>query len=169
VAHVIGGDASGWVKGLLLDRGSASGVREGMPVVHPQGIVGQIVSVGSDSSRVLLVNDHASGVDVLHEGTRARGVVEGAGEQVCELKFLTKDVQVREGDAVITSGMDTVYPKGVLVGRISGVASSSGALFQTIEVRPSVDFSKLEEVLIVSPGSPDAPPATSSPPHRRTQ
>jgi rod shape-determining protein MreC len=149
-ARVIGGDSSGWVRGIVVDQGSSSGVREGMAVIHAQGLVGQVVSVSSSSSRVLLVSDHASGVDVLHEPSRARGVVEGAGEQVCELTFLTKDVQVKPGDAVITSGMDTVYPKGVLVGRISRVGQSAGALFQTIEVEPAVDFSKIEEVLIVA-------------------
>lgn len=148
-ARVIGGDSSGWVRGIMVDQGTSSGVREGMPVIHSQGVVGQVVSVGSNSSRVLLVSDHASGVDVLHENSRARGVVEGAGEQICELKFITKDVQAREGDAIITSGMDTVYPKGILVGRISGVGQSTNSLFQTIEVKPAVDFSKLEEVLIV--------------------
>jgi rod shape-determining protein MreC len=150
-ARVIGGDSSGWVRGILVDQGESSGVKEGMAVIHAQGLVGQVVSVSSNASRVLLVSDHASGVDVLHEATRARGVVEGAGEQVCELTFLTKDAQVKPGDAIITSGMDTVYPKGVLVGRISRVGQATGALFQTIELEPAVDFSKIEEVLIVSP------------------
>jgi rod shape-determining protein MreC len=151
-ARVIGGDSSGWVRGILVDQGESSGVREGMAVLHAQGLVGQVVAVSSNSARVLLVSDHASGIDVLHEESRARGVVEGAGEQVCELTFVTKDVQVKPGDAIITSGMDTVYPKGVLVGRISRVGQSAGALFQTIEVEPAVDFSKVEEVLIVSSG-----------------
>jgi rod shape-determining protein MreC len=151
-ARVIGGDPSGWVRGILVDQGESSGVKEGMAVIHAQGLVGQVVAVSSTSARVLLVSDHASGVDVLHEESRARGVVEGAGEQVCELTFVTKDAQVKPGDAIITSGMDTVYPKGVLVGRISRVGQSAGALFQTIEVEPAVDFSKVEEVLIVSSG-----------------
>lgn len=151
-ARVIGGDSSGWVRGILIDQGGSSGVKEGMAVIHAQGLVGQVVAVSSNSARVLLVSDHASGVDVLHESTRARGVVEGAGEQMCELTFLTKDVQVKAGDSIITSGMDTIYPKGVLVGRISRVGQAAGTLFQTIEVEPAVDFSKIEEVLIVSPG-----------------
>ena len=149
-ARVIGGDPSGWVKGIVVDKGTSSGVREGMAVMHAQGLVGQVISVGSHAARVLLVSDHASGVDVLHEATRARGVVEGAGEQVCELTFVTKDAQVKVGDAIITSGMDSVYPKGILVGRISQIGQSAGALFQTIELKPAVDFSKIEEVLIVS-------------------
>ncbi len=154
-ARVIGGDPSGWVKGIVVDKGTADGIREGMAVIHSQGLVGQVISVSSRAARVLLVSDHASGVDVLHETSRARGVVEGAGEQVCELTFVTKDAAVKEGDAIITSGMDSVYPKGVLVGRISQVAESTGALFQTIEVKPAVDFSKIEEVLLVSGSTSD--------------
>lgn len=157
-ARVIGGDPSGWIKGIVVDRGHVHGVKEGMAVVHAQGVVGQVVSVSSNAARVLLVSDHASGVDVLHEVTRTRGVVEGAGEQVCELTFVTKDTQVKVGDAIITSGMDAVYPKGVLVGRVSQIAESAGALFQTIEVRPAVDFSRLEEVLIVSSVEQSAEP-----------
>jgi rod shape-determining protein MreC len=149
-AAVIGGDPSGWVKGVVVNKGSSSGIRVGMAVLHPQGVVGQVVAVSSDAARVLLVSDHSSGVDVLLQDGRARGVVEGAGEQGCELKFVTKDVQVREGDVVITSGMDSVYPKGIVLGRVSKIADAQGALFQTIEVMPAVDFSKIEEVLLVT-------------------
>lgn len=148
-AAVIGGDPSGWTKGVVVNRGRASGVVPGMAVVHPQGVVGQVISVTATSAKVLLVSDHASGVDVLMQASRARGVVEGAGEQVCELKFVTKDIQVRLGEEVITSGMDGVYPKGIIVGRVAQVGNSSAGLFQPIEIKPAVDFSRLEEVLLV--------------------
>jgi rod shape-determining protein MreC len=148
-ASVIGGDPSGWVKGVVVDKGSSSGIAPGMAVIHPQGVVGQVVSVTASSARVLLVSDHASGVDVLMETSRARGVVEGAGEQVCELKFVTKDVSVRVGEQVITSGMDGVYPKGLLVGQVAQVGNSAAGLFQPVEIKPAVDFARLEEVLLV--------------------
>ncbi len=150
-ASVIGSDPSGWIRGIVIDRGSVHGVEPGMAVVHSKGIVGQVASVSSNASRVLLVNDHSSGVDVVVQGSRARGVVEGAGERVCELKFITKETPVKEGDLIITSGMDRVFPKGLIVGTIVDVDSQSGGLFQTVEVKPSVDFSRLEEVLIVFP------------------
>jgi rod shape-determining protein MreC len=153
-ASVIGGDPSGWVRGIVVDRGTSSGIREGMAVIHAEGIVGQVVAVALNSARVLLVSDHASGVDVLLQESRARGVVEGAGDQICELKFVTKDVKVKAGEVVITSGMDSVYPKGIVLGRVSQVEQAPGALFQTIEVTPEVDFSKIEEVLIVDARPP---------------
>lgn len=153
-AAVIGGDPSGWIKGIFINKGARHGVTPGMAVIHSQGVVGQVISVASASSKVLLVSDHASGVDVLVQTSRARGVVEGAGERVCELKFVTKDVQVRVGEQVITSGMDGVYPKGIPVGHVAQVGNSGAGLFQPIEVKPSVDLSRLEEVLLVpSPAS----------------
>lgn len=149
VASVIGADASGWIRGLVIDRGATHGLRTGMAVVHPRGVVGQITSVSSSSARVLLVSDHSSGVDVLIQGSRVRGVLEGAGEKVCELKFVTKENLVKVGDVVVTSGMDQVFPKGLIVGTVSEVSSQTGTLFQTIEVRPAVNFARVEEVVVV--------------------
>jgi len=156
VASVIGADASGWIRGLMIDRGAADGVRPGMAVVHPRGVVGQITSVGSNSARVLLVNDHSSGVDVLVQGSRVRGVVEGAGETACELKFVTKEYPIKVGDVVVTSGMDQVFPKGLVVGTVSHVSAQTSTLFQTVEIRPAVNFSRIEEVLVV-PSAQAAP------------
>lgn len=156
-ASVIGSDPSGWIRGIVIDRGSAQGVQPGMAVVHSKGIVGQVVSVSSNSSRVLLVNDHSSGVDAVVQGSRARGVVEGAGERMCELKFITPETPVKVGDVAITSGMDRVFPKGLVVGTISDVNVQTGGLFQTVEVKPAVDFSRLEEVLVVLLSAEPAP------------
>jgi rod shape-determining protein MreC len=150
-ASVIGGDPSGWSKGVIINRGSSSGVREGMAVVHAVGVVGQVIAVQSDAARVLLVSDPTSGVDVLLQDSRARGVLEGAGDNVCELKFIAKDAQVKTGETILTSGMDGVFPKGIVVGRVIQTGQTPGSLFQAIEVRPAVDFSKLEEVLIIGP------------------
>lgn len=149
VASVIGADASGWIRGLVIDRGTAHGLRAGMAVLHPLGVVGQITSVGSNSARVLLVNDHSSGVDVLVQGSRVRGVLEGAGEKACELKFVTKENPVKVGDVVVTSGMDQVFPKGLVVGTVSQVSAQTGTLFQTVEVRPAVNFARVEEVIVL--------------------
>ena len=150
VASVIGADASGWIRGLVIDRGWVQGVRPGMAVVHPRGVVGQITSVASNSARVLLVNDHSSGGDVLIQGSRVRGVVEGAGEKVCDLKFVTKDNPLKIGDVVVTSGMDQIFPKGLVVGTVSHVSAQTGTLFQTVEVRPAVNSARIEEVLVVA-------------------
>jgi rod shape-determining protein MreC len=148
-ASVIGSDPSGWVRGILLDKGTADGVTEGMAVVHARGIVGQVIAAALHSSRVLLINDRSSGVDALVQGSRARGVLEGASMKMCELQYVTKDVKVKEGELVVTSGMDGVYPPGLPIGTVNSVGISGNTLFHAIEVKPLVDFSRLEEVLVV--------------------
>lgn len=148
-ASVIGSDPSGWVRGILINKGTADGVSEGMAVVHARGVVGQVIAAAHRSSRVLLINDRSSGVDALVQGSRARGVLEGASMRLCELQFVTKDVRVKEGDLVVTSGMDGVYPPGLSLGTVTSVGASGNTLFHAIEVKPLVDFSRLEEVVVV--------------------
>lgn len=149
-ADVIGDEPSGWGQGILVNRGGSHGVRVGMAVVHPRGVVGQVVAVSPNFSHVLLVTDHSSGVDVITQDSRARGVVEGIGAEHCELRYVSKQAPVRMGDTVLTSGMDGVFPKGLLVGSVSKVAVETGTLLQNVEVKVAVDLEKLEEVLVVT-------------------
>lgn len=152
-ADVIGDEPSGWGHGILLNRGSSHGVAVGMAVVHPRGVVGQVVAVSPNFSHVLLVTDHSSGVDVVTQDSRVRGVVEGIGSDHCELRYVSKETPVRVGDLVVTSGMDGVFSKGLPVGTVSKVAVETGTLLQNIEVIAAVDFDKLEEVLVVTGAS----------------
>jgi rod shape-determining protein MreC len=149
-ARVIGYDPSNWVQAIIIDRGFKDGVKPGMAVLESEGIVGQIVSTSLSSSRVLLIADHGSGVDAIIQSSRARGVVEGSGSGMAKLRYVLVGEELKEGDRVITSGMDGIYPKGLLIGSISEIKSKSDGLFQAIEVKPSVVFSKLENVLIVT-------------------
>lgn len=149
-ARVIGSTPSGWVQGIVINRGSSHGVNPGMAVVSARGIVGQVVSSAPHAAQVILLTDHSSGVDALIQDGRARGVVSGLGSKKCALQYVRKEEQVQVGDLVVTSGMDRVYPKGIEVGRISAIGENNGALFKDITVQPAVDFSKLEEVLVVT-------------------
>jgi rod shape-determining protein MreC len=149
-ANVIGDEPSGWGQGVIVNKGSLMGVRVGMAVVHPRGVVGQVVAVSPNYAHVLLVTDHASGVDVMTQDSRVRGVIEGVGVDHCELRYVSKQTPVRIGDTVVTSGMDGIFPKGLIVGAVSKVAVETGTLLQNIEVKVSVDLDKLEEVLIVT-------------------
>lgn len=149
-ANVIGDEPSGWGHGIVINKGSSLGVGVGMAVVHPRGVVGQVVAVSPNFAHVLVVTDHSSGVDVMTQDERVRGVVEGVGADYCELKYVSKQTPVRVGDTVITSGMDGVFPKGVIVGTVSKVAVETGTLLQNVEVKVAVDFDKLEEVLVVT-------------------
>lgn len=149
VASVIGYDPSNWVQAVILNRGSADGVKPGMAVLQGNGLVGQVTSTSPGSSRVLLITDPLSGVDAIIQGNRARGVVEGDGSSLCTWRFVLREEEVKVGDRIITSGLDGVYPKALLVGVVLSAEVGSDGLFQAIRIKPSVDFSKLESVLVV--------------------
>ena len=149
-ANVVGYDPSGWVRSLVINQGASSGVSVGLPVVDSQGVVGQVIAAGRYSGRVLLITDHSSGVDALVQRTRARGVLEGSGESLCELSYVERNSDIISGDTIITSGMDGVYPKGLVLGTVSGVRKSSNGLFLSVEVEPQVRFAKLENVFVVT-------------------
>jgi rod shape-determining protein MreC len=148
-AQVVGRSPLGWVHTIILDKGKRDGLREGMAVLVPEGVVGRVVSVSPHAARVLLVSDHSSGVDALVQRKRVHGIAEGILEGRCVLKYvhLADDVQV--GDAVVTSGLDGIFPKGQLIGEVVRVKRSANRLFQEVEVAPSVELTKVEEVLVV--------------------
>lgn len=146
---VIGEDSSAWFKILLVDRGSLDGLAEGMPVVAAGGVVGRLIKVAPKSSRVLLLTDHASAVAAVIQRSRARGVVRGLGSGRCSLEFTVRDEDVKVGDSVVTSGVGGVFPKGLPIGEVTMVKKGEYGVFQTIEVRPSVNIARLEEMLVL--------------------
>jgi len=149
-AAVIGNSASTWFHSFILDKGSADGVVKGMAVVSPVGVVGQVVAVTSKSAKVLLITDPHSGVDVIVQRSRARGIVSGSLDSGTILKYAKRSEDVQEGDRLITSGLDTIFPKGLLAGTVTKVRKKSFGLFQYVEVALAVDPSRIEEVLVVS-------------------
>jgi rod shape-determining protein MreC len=149
-ARVIGKDASGIFESFTLDRGETDGIKPGMAVVCAEGVVGRIAQSTPHAARVLLISDHNSGVDAIVQRTRARGIVEGAVNRTCSMKYIKRGEEIDVNDVVVTSGLDGIFPKGVLIGRVSGVTRKDFGLFQVAEVAPAVDFSRLEEVLVLT-------------------
>jgi len=157
-AEVVGFDPSGWFKTLLIDKGTRDGLGRDMAVVSAAGVVGRLIGVSSQYAKVLLILDRNSAVDALVQRSRSRGILVGLGEGRCSLKYVQRNDDVQVGDQVITSGMGGVFPKGILLGQVEKVERGDGVLFQTVEVTPAVDFSRLEEVLIVLRPPPEYPP-----------
>jgi len=151
-ASVVGEDITSWFRTLIIDRGSSSGLREGMAVVAADGVVGQVIKVSADSARVLLLTDHSSGIAATIQRSRARGVVKGKGEGLCSLEFATREEDVKVGDMVVTSGIGGVFLKGVPIGEVTMVKRGEYGIFQTVTIRPSVNSAHLEEVLVVLRG-----------------
>jgi rod shape-determining protein MreC len=152
-ASVIGHDASGLYRTVLIDRGSSAGVELQQAVLAPDGVVGRVIKVFPRTALVLLVTDRSSGIDAIVQRTRDQGVVQGRGGSECELKYLDRSAELEVGDYVVTSGMGGKFPKGVWIGRISGV-NRGGDLFQSVDVRPSAGLDRLEEVWVVT-GAPE--------------
>lgn len=153
-ADVIGGDATGIARTLLLSEGADDGLRPGMAVVSTAGVVGKLIAVGRDSSRALLINDHNSALDAFDQRSRARGIIAGVIEDGLTMKYVDRSEDIKTGDVIVTSGMDSIFPRGLLVGEVVGVSQEGPGLFLNIEVRPAVDFSKLEQVLVLTQQPP---------------
>lgn len=149
VAQVYARGPSGWFKTVLVNKGEEDGVSKDMAVATSEGVVGRVIEVSPDTAKVLLITDVNSAIDVIVQRSRAQGIVEGKIDEVCLLKYVQKSEDVQVGDKVITSGLGGIFPKGLVVGTVSNVDRKRPGIFQYIEVNPTVDLSKLEEVLIL--------------------
>ncbi len=149
-AEVIGQDPSSWFKSVTIDKGEKDGIRKGMAVISAEGVVGQILKTASNYSTVLLITDYNSAIDSIIQRTRAKAIVEGKGENRCQLKYLLRTEEVGVGDTVVTSGLSGNFPKGLMVGEVRKVDKKGHGVFQYAELTPSVDLTKLEEVLVIT-------------------
>jgi len=149
-ASIIANSATSWFQSCVLNKGGADGLRKGMGVVTPLGVVGKVVAVTGRTAKVILLTDPSSGIDVLVQRTRSRGIVSGSLESGTVLKYMKRSEDVQEGDRLVTSGLDNIFPKGLLVGTVIKVRKQSRGLFQSVEVWPAVQAARVEEVLVVS-------------------
>jgi rod shape-determining protein MreC len=148
-ARVIAYDPTLWSRSAIIDQGKAQGVKDGLPVLAPQGIVGRIVGVYPEYSKVMLIVDRKSSADAMVQRTRVRGMLKGKGGNRCSLEFVPKNTDVQVGDLVLASGLVGLYPKGLVFGKVTAANKKNPGVFQEIEVTPNVDLSTLEEVLVV--------------------
>jgi rod shape-determining protein MreC len=153
-ANVIGSDANGISRTLVLSSGSDSGLRPGMAVLANQGVVGKIIAVSPNASRVLLIDDHNSALDGFDQRSRARGIVAGMVDDGVILKYADRSQDIRAGDTIVTSGLDGIFPRGLLVGAIQSVHREGPGLFLAVKIAAAVDFRELEQVLILTQPPP---------------
>lgn len=149
-ARVIAKDISTEFRAIRINRGESSGIQKNMAVVTNEGIVGRILRTTESTADVVTIVDLLSAVDAIVERSRARGIVEGLTDEICQLKFALRTDDIEPGDVLISSGLGGIFPKGVPVGTVSKVRRKTFGITQEVEVRPSVDFSKLEEVLVIT-------------------
>jgi rod shape-determining protein MreC len=149
-AEVIGRDPSSWFRAVTIDKGERDGVEKGMAVISPTGVIGQILKTAPHYATVLLLTDYNSAIDSIVQRTRAKAIVEGMGENRCQLKYLRRAEEVAVGDVVVTSGWSGNFPKGLMVGEIKKVDKKGYGVFQYAELVPSVDLTQLEEVFVIT-------------------
>jgi len=147
------GTGENWTRTLTLDRGTISGIMVDMPVVSTQGVIGRVIETLKHTSTVLLLTDPRSDIDVIIQRTRIHGIVEGGSDKLI-LKYIRQFDDVETGDMVVTSGLSGIFPKGLQVGMVTRVEKGEDNIFRYIEVNPSTDLRRLEEVLVITQGSP---------------
>ncbi len=145
----IASGATAFERTIRIRRGTADGVKREMAVLHPAGVVGQVVEASDRVSDVLLLSDLNSAVDGMILRSRARGIVRGAGFNELRLEYLTKGDDVVVGDEVLTTGLDGIYPKGQLIGTVIKLEKDVKGTFTSARINPGVDFGRLEEVAVV--------------------
>jgi len=154
-ARVIGRDASNWWKSIQIDRGTQDGLHENLAVLNADGLIGKVVSVTKGEARVLLLSDPSCKASVLLQDSRTPGVVGGADDALAleprlQITFVDRAAKVRQGEAVMSSGLGGVFPKGILIGTvIRAHFNPQTGMYQDVDIRPAVDFRRLEEVMII--------------------
>jgi len=149
-AHLLGYDSSNLVQSIIIDRGTTSGVANGMTVITPRGLVGQVIEVTPATAKVLLITDVSSSAEALIQSNRAKGVVNGSRTGTLTMLYIPQQFKVKTGDRVITSGLGGIFPPGFWIGTVTDVRQNDVDLFQSARLEPAVDFGRLEDVMVIT-------------------
>lgn len=145
---VIGGGAAPEFRTVTIDKGERDGLRKDMAVLAPAGVVGRVILPTGRASKVQLLIDVNAGAGAIVERSRAQGIVVGSGRDRLRMDYVPSSADIKAGDVVVTSGIEGIYPKGFVIGQIESVQRGAGE-YSDVVIRPAVDFSALEAVLIV--------------------
>ena len=149
LAQVVSWDSSNEFKVLRINKGSNHGLELLSPVITMTGLVGYVYRLSGNYSDILTILDQNNRVDSIVARTRTHGIVEGNSNFMCHMKYVSRTESLEIGDTIVTAGLGEVYPKGIRVGKISKINKENYGITQKIEITPSVDFHKLEEVVVL--------------------
>ncbi|MGC8842987.1 MAG: rod shape-determining protein MreC [bacterium] len=142
----------GWVPGshtFIINKGRNQGVKIGKAVIAPEGLVGQVIKSTGDEAIVMAITHPKSGVGALLQASREMGIIQGRGDDILNLSFLPLNAKIEIGEEILTSGMGGIYPKGIPIGSVIRIHTNEATSSIWAEVKPAVDFQKLEEVLVI--------------------
>jgi len=148
-ASVFARDPTNWFQSLWINKGIQSGIAKNMVAVTPLGPVGNVRRVLQNSANITLITDVNSSVSVRLQPSRIEGILHGSGEDSCFLQYISKEIEVKVGEKVITSGLDGIYPKGLMIGHVTSVRKEDAEIFQVIGVEPVQNLNSVEEVVIL--------------------
>lgn len=148
-ARAFARDPTNWFQSLWINKGTSSGIAKNMVAVTAVGPVGRVNRVFQEGANIILITDINSAVAVRLQSSRIEGILEGRGDNGCYLKYVSKTADVKLGESLVTSGLDGIYPKGLLVGYVTSVKKEGEEMFQVIEVEPAQNLNALEEVMIL--------------------
>lgn len=149
-AKVISRSLDPFTDSIVINKGSLDGIKKDMAVMTPRGLIGKVTGVKEGYSTVLLIGDTTFSAAVKIQETRKDAILSGNGNKRCILKYINPEDTVKEGDVVITSGFDDLFPGGIPVGYVTKVSKRESGFFQFIEVTPFQDITSLDEVIVVS-------------------
>ena len=148
--EIIAREWGGWVRSLTVNRGRSDRITRLTAVIAPDGLIGRVVDVRPGASIVQVLTDPASTVGVVVVRTRTQGIVEGEPRGTLRLKYMARDGSgIQVGDLVVTSGGGGLFPRGIPVGRVRAIDDRGSALFHYAQLIPSVDFARIDEVLLI--------------------
>ncbi len=148
-AQIISRDPSNLLDFLIINKGAADGVKDGMVAVSPQGLLGRVILTGSNSAKVLLVTSPSSSVSAVVQSSRAVGMVYGQQGGRLTMRYIPQGEAIAVGDVVITSGLGGAFPKGLVIGKVVKVRQSDVELFQEAEIAPPVNVGRLETLALI--------------------
>ena len=150
-ARVIARSVDSWSSIAIINKGRYNGIKPGMVVINPQGLVGTIMESSDDTSKVLLINDPNQGISSIVQSSRQEGLVNGTLGTHLIMRYLPDEAQIAVGDVIVTSELSQLYPKGLLIGRVVNVGRDFSRLNRYAMIKPVVDLANIEEVLVILP------------------
>jgi rod shape-determining protein MreC len=156
-ANAVGRDASSWFKSLWIDKGEGAGISRNLPAMVYTGVVGRVIKTYGWTSRIQLITDPSSAVSSITERAREPGILVGDSGGGCRLLYVGKHADIAPGDLIITSGLDGIFPKGIPAGEVVKVSRNSPGYFLEVDVKPTADIARLEEVLVLRYAPPAIP------------
>lgn len=148
-SRVIGRSADNWSSLIIIDKGRDSGIKSGMIAINYLGLVGRVIDNTASTSKIMLINDPSFSVSCLVQRSRQEGLVSGTLGSFLVMRYLPKDADIKVSDIIVTSGLTPLYPKGLLIGKVLDLEEEFSGLTLYALIKPAVDLSNLEEVLII--------------------